>query len=87
MSATTNTEFENMRLPISNYLNTVVEPREEDQTEYEAMRTSIITNGGFYIFPTLLKRGIGAVRGERVLDSKISEKLPKSKPSKPENPP
>ena len=34
-----------------------------------------VTNGGFYIFPTLLKRSIGAVRGERVLDSQISAKI------------
>ena len=34
-----------------------------------------MTNGGIYIYPTLLKRNIGAVRGERVLDSEISAKL------------
>ncbi len=34
-----------------------------------------MTNGGIYIYPTLLKRSIGAVRGERVLDSEISSKL------------
>lgn len=34
-----------------------------------------MTNGGIYIYPTLLKRNIGAVRGERVLDSAISAKL------------
>ena len=34
-----------------------------------------MTNGGFYIYPTLLKRGVGAIRGERVLDSEISAKL------------
>ena len=34
-----------------------------------------MTNGGIYIYPTLLKRSIGAVRGERVLNSEISAKL------------
>lgn len=34
-----------------------------------------MTNGGIYIYPTLLKRGIGPVRGERVLDSGISARL------------
>ena len=34
-----------------------------------------MTNGGIYIYPTLLKRSIGAVRGERVLDPEISSKL------------
>ena len=34
-----------------------------------------MTNGGIYIYPTLLKRNIGAVRGERVLDPEISSKL------------
>ena len=34
-----------------------------------------MTNGGIYIYPTLLKRGIGAVRGERVLEPEISSTL------------
>ena len=34
-----------------------------------------MTNGGIYIYPTLLKRNIGAVRGERVLSSDISAQL------------
>ncbi len=34
-----------------------------------------MTNGGIYIYPTLLKRNIGAVRGERVLSPEISAKL------------
>jgi len=33
------------------------------------------TNGGYYIYPTLLKRGIGPVKAEKVLDSNISAKL------------
>ncbi|MBR5904318.1 MAG: penicillin-binding protein 2, partial [Alphaproteobacteria bacterium] len=33
------------------------------------------TNGGYYIYPTLLKRGIGSVKAEHVLDSKISAQL------------
>jgi len=41
------------------------------------LAVNAVTNGGFYIFPTLLKRGIGAVRGERVIDSKISENIRK----------
>ena len=39
------------------------------------LAVNAMTNGGIYIFPTLLKRSIGAVRGERGLDSEISEKL------------
>lgn len=34
-----------------------------------------MTNGGIYIYPTLLKRNIGAVRGERVLNAEISSIL------------
>ncbi len=33
------------------------------------------TNGGIYIYPTLQKRTVGAVRGQRVLSSEISAKL------------
>lgn len=39
------------------------------------LAVNAVTNGGFYIYPTLLKRGIGAVRGERVLSSDISEHI------------
>jgi len=39
------------------------------------LAVNAMTNGGIYIYPTLLKRSIGAVRGERVLDSGISAKL------------
>ena len=39
------------------------------------LAVNAMTNGGIYIYPTLLKRSIGAVRGERVLDSDISAKL------------
>ena len=39
------------------------------------LAVNAMTNGGIYIYPTLLKRNIGAIRGERVLDSKISENL------------
>lgn len=39
------------------------------------LAVNAVTNGGFYIYPTLLKRSIGAVRGERVLDSNISEHI------------
>ena len=39
------------------------------------LAVNAVTNGGFYIYPTLLKRNIGAVRGERVLSSDISENI------------
>ncbi len=39
------------------------------------LAVNAMTNGGIYIYPTLQKRGIGAVRGERVLDPEISAKL------------
>jgi len=41
------------------------------------LAVNAVTNGGFYIYPTLLKRGIGAVRGERVLSADISENIRK----------
>ncbi|MBP5485331.1 MAG: penicillin-binding protein 2 [Alphaproteobacteria bacterium] len=34
-----------------------------------------MTNGGIYIYPTILKKEIGPMMGERVLDSEISERL------------
>lgn len=39
------------------------------------LAVNAVTNGGFYIYPTLLKRSIGAVRGERVLNADISARL------------
>ena len=39
------------------------------------LAVNAMTNGGIYIYPTLLKRNIGAVRGERVLNPEISAKL------------
>ncbi len=39
------------------------------------MAVNSMTNGGVYIYPTLQKRSIGAVRGQRVLDSEISARL------------
>ena len=39
------------------------------------LAVNAVTNGGFYIYPTLLKRSIGAIRGERVVESDISEKI------------
>ena len=39
------------------------------------LAVNAMTNGGIYIYPTLLKRNVGAVRGERILDSNISAKL------------
>ncbi len=39
------------------------------------LAVNAMTNGGIYIYPTIQKRGIGAVRGERVLDETISAKL------------
>lgn len=34
-----------------------------------------MTNGGIYIYPTLLKRNVGVVKGERVLSDEISARL------------
>ena len=39
------------------------------------LAVNAMTNGGIYIYPTLQKRSIGAVRGERVLDEEISARL------------
>ncbi|MBQ0012957.1 MAG: penicillin-binding protein 2 [Proteobacteria bacterium] len=39
------------------------------------LAVNAMTNGGIYIYPTLLKRNIGRVVGERVLDDGISAKL------------
>ena len=39
------------------------------------LAVNAMTNGGIYIYPTLQKRNIGAVRGERVLDPEISARL------------
>ena len=39
------------------------------------LAVNAMTNGGIYIYPTIQKRGIGAVRGEKVLDETISAKL------------
>lgn len=41
------------------------------------LAVNAVTNGGFYIYPTLLKRGVGAIRGERVVEPDISEKIRK----------
>lgn len=34
-----------------------------------------MTNGGFYIYPTLQKRNVGIIQGERVISDEISERL------------
>ena len=39
------------------------------------LAVNAMTNGGIYIYPTLLKRNIGAIRGERVLNPEISSYL------------
>lgn len=39
------------------------------------LAVNAMTNGGIYIYPTLQKRSIGAVRGERVLSADISARL------------
>ncbi len=39
------------------------------------LAVNAMTNGGIYIYPTLRKRSIGAVNGERVLAPEISAKL------------
>ena len=39
------------------------------------LAVNAVTNGGIYIYPTLQKRNVGVVRGERVLSDEISAKL------------
>ncbi|MBR3510666.1 MAG: penicillin-binding protein 2 [Alphaproteobacteria bacterium] len=39
------------------------------------LAVNAMTNGGFYLYPTLLKRGVGSIRAERVLNEDISAKL------------
>ena len=39
------------------------------------LAVNAMTNGGIYVYPTLQKRGLGAVNGERVLSPEISSKL------------
>jgi cell division protein FtsI (penicillin-binding protein 3) len=39
------------------------------------LAVNAMANGGIYIYPTLKKRGVGAVRGERVVSPAVSEKL------------
>ncbi len=39
------------------------------------LAVNAMTNGGIYIYPTLLKRGVGPIRGERVLSEDISSRL------------
>lgn len=39
------------------------------------LAVNAVSNGGIYIYPTLLKRSVGVVEGERVLSNEISEKL------------
>ncbi len=39
------------------------------------LAVNAVTNGGIYIYPTLQKRNVGAVKGERVLEDEISAKL------------
>lgn len=39
------------------------------------LAVNAMTNGGIYIYPTLQKRNVGVVRGERVLSEEISAKL------------
>lgn len=39
------------------------------------LAVNAVTNGGIYIYPTLQKRGLGVVRGERVLSEEISSRL------------
>ena len=43
--------------------------------DYVMYSVNAVTNGGFYVYPTLLKRGVGAIRGERVVDSDISANI------------
>ncbi|MBQ3039716.1 MAG: penicillin-binding protein 2, partial [Alphaproteobacteria bacterium] len=39
------------------------------------LAVNAVSNGGIYTYPTLQKRGVGVVRGERVLSDEISAKL------------
>ena len=39
------------------------------------LAVNAMTNGGIYVYPTLQRRSLGAVNGERVLSPEISEKL------------
>ncbi|MBQ8294513.1 MAG: penicillin-binding protein 2 [Alphaproteobacteria bacterium] len=39
------------------------------------LAVNAVTNGGIYLYPTLQKRSVGVVRGERVLADEISAKL------------
>ena len=39
------------------------------------LAVNAVTNGGIYIYPTLKKRGVGAVQGTRVLSGEISARL------------
>lgn len=39
------------------------------------LAVNAVTNGGFYVKPTLQKRGVGVVRAEKVLEEEISERL------------
>lgn len=39
------------------------------------LAVNAVTNGGFYVMPTIQKRAVGAVRGEKVLSEEISERL------------
>ena len=39
------------------------------------LAVNAVTNGGIYIYPTVLKRGVGAIHGERILSDEISARL------------
>ena len=39
------------------------------------LAVNAMTNGGIYIYPTLLRRGVGVVHGQRVLSAEISARL------------
>jgi len=39
------------------------------------LSVNAMVNGGIYIYPTLLKRDIGSIQGERVISPELSEKL------------
>lgn len=39
------------------------------------LAVNAMTNGGIYVYPTIQKRSLGAVQGERVLSAEISSKL------------
>ena len=51
------------------------EPTVSQTPMHLMLAVNAVTNGGIYIYPTLQKRSVGVVKGERVLADEISAKL------------